>query len=112
MAALEAARALPEVSGPDVLLIDFRPDKRTAHRLARRLRERGVSVARDIIKRDLAGSLAYARAAAIRSAVVLGLADQPADTVVVHDVRTGTRRAIPLEEFERAVAQGDAPWTI
>ena len=42
MAALEAARALPEVAGPDVLLIDFSPDKRAAHRLARLLRERGV----------------------------------------------------------------------
>lgn len=110
MAALDAAGAMPAVSGPDVLLIDFSPDKRAAHRLARLLRERGVTVARDIIKRELAGSLAYARAAAIRSAVILGLADQPAGTVLVHDVRTEARRALPLEAFERAVAQGDAPW--
>lgn len=110
MAALEAAQALPAVSGPDVLLIDFSPDKRAAYRLARLLRERGVSVARDIIKRELAGSLAHARAAAIRSAVILGLADQPAGTVLVQDVRTGGRRNLPLDVFERAVAQGDAPW--
>ena len=110
MAALEAARALPAVSGPDVLLIDFSPDKRDAHRLARLLRERGVTVARDIIKRELAGSLAYAKAAAIRSAVILGAADQPAGTVLVHDVQTETRRAIALEAVEGAVAQGDAPW--
>lgn len=110
MAALEAARALPAVSGPDVLLIDFSPDKRDAHRLARLLRERGVTVARDIIKRELAGSLAYAKAAAIRSAVILGAADQPAGTVLVQDVQTETCRAMPLEVFERAVAQGDAPW--
>jgi ATP phosphoribosyltransferase regulatory subunit len=110
LAALEAAQALPEVVGPDVLLIDFSPDKRAAHRLARLLRERGVSVARDIIKRELDGSLAYARASAIRTAVILGLADQPAGTVVVHDLRTESRRAIPLEAFQRAVAQGDAPW--
>jgi ATP phosphoribosyltransferase regulatory subunit len=110
MAALEAARALPAVSGPDVLLIDFSPDKRAAHRLARVLRERGVTVARDIIKRELTGSLAYARAAAIRSAIILGLADQPAGTVLVHDVPSETRRTFPLDVFERAVAQGDAPW--
>jgi ATP phosphoribosyltransferase regulatory subunit len=110
MAALDAAGTMPAVSGPDVLLIDFSADKRDAHRLARLLRERGVTVARDIIKRELAGSLAYAKAAAIRSAVILGTADQPAGTVLVHDVRTETRRAIPLEAFERAVAQGDAPW--
>jgi histidyl-tRNA synthetase len=80
------------------------------YQLARLLRERGVTVARDIIKRELTGSLAYARAAAIRSAIVLGLADQPAGTVLVYDVPTGTRRPLSLDVFERAVAQGDAPW--
>jgi ATP phosphoribosyltransferase regulatory subunit len=110
LAALTTAEALPQVSGPDVLLIDFSPDKRAAHRLARLLRERGVTVARDIIKRELTGSLAYARAAAIRSAIILGLPDQPAGTVLVHDVPTETRRTLPLDVFERAVAQGDAPW--
>jgi len=110
MAALETAGAMPAVSGPDVLLIDFSPDKRAAHHMARLLRERGVTVARDIIKRELVGSLAYARAAAIRSAVILGLPDQPAGTVLIHDVPTETRRTLPLDVFERAVAQGDAPW--
>jgi histidyl-tRNA synthetase len=100
------------VSGPEVLLIDFSPDKRTAHRLARLLRERGVTVARDIIKRELAGSLAYARAAAIRRAVILGAAGEPPGTVLVHDLTTGVRHTTSLEAFERAVAQGDAPWTV
>jgi len=112
MAALDASRGLPEVSGPEVLLIDFSPDKRTAHRLARLLRERGVTVARDIIKRELEGSLAYARAAAIRRAVILGAAGEPPGTVLVHDLMTGVRHTISLEAFERAVAQGDAPWTV
>jgi ATP phosphoribosyltransferase regulatory subunit len=112
MAALEAARNLPEVSGPEVLLIDFSPDKRTAHRLARLLRERGISVARDIIKRELAGSLAYARAAAIRRAIILGAAGEPAGTVLLHDLRTDVRQTVPLDAFERAVARGDVPWAV
>jgi ATP phosphoribosyltransferase regulatory subunit len=112
MAALEAARALPEVAGPEILLIDFSPDKRAAHRLARLLRERGAAVARDIIKRELAGSLAYAKAAAIRYAVILGLEDRPAGTVVVHAVRTDVQCAFSLEAFERDVAAGDTPWSI
>ncbi len=112
LAALAAAEALPEVSGPDVLLIDFSPDKRAAHRLARLLRDRGLAVARDIIKRDLAGSLAYAGASAIRRAVILGSAEQPPETVLVHNLATGTRRALPLEAFVRAVEQGDSPWEV
>ena len=110
MAALEAGQALPEVSGPDVLLIDFSPDKRTAHRLARLLRDRGLAVARDIIKRDLAGSLAYARAAAIRRALILGSTEQPPETVLIHDLSTQGRRILPLEAFMQAAAQGDSLW--
>jgi hypothetical protein len=30
--------------------------------------------------------------------------------VLVYDVPTGTRRPLSLDVFERAVAQGDAPW--
>ncbi len=110
LAALTAAQALPKVSGPDVLVIDFSPDKRTAHRLARLLRDRGFSVARDIIKRDLAGSLAYARASGTRRAVILGAAEQPPETVLCHDLATEVQRSTPLEVFVRALTQGDSPW--
>ncbi|MBI2001298.1 MAG: ATP phosphoribosyltransferase regulatory subunit, partial [candidate division NC10 bacterium] len=103
---------LPQVSGPDILLIDFSPDKRAAHRLARLLRDRGLAVARDIIKRDLAGSLDYARASAIRRAVILGSAEQPPETVLILDLATETRRSLPFEAFVQAVAQGESPWVI
>jgi ATP phosphoribosyltransferase regulatory subunit len=110
LAALAATETLPPTSGPDILLIDFSPDKRAAHRLARLLRERGIEVARDIIKRDLAGSLAFARASGIRRAVILGTAEQPAETVLIHDVTTELQQILPLDTFVRAVAQGDFPW--
>jgi ATP phosphoribosyltransferase regulatory subunit len=112
LAALAVAEALPEVSGPEVLLIDFSPDKRAAHRLARLLREQGIAVARDIIKRDLAGSLAYARASAVRRAVILGSAEQPPETVLIHDLATERRHSLPLEAFVRALAQGEPAWPI
>jgi len=107
---LAAAETLPAASGPDILLIDFSPDKRAAHRLARLLRDRGMAVARDIIKRDLVGSLAYAKASGIRRAVILGSADQPPETVLICDVTTETQRALPLEIFVQAIAQRDSPW--
>jgi len=110
MAALTASEALPRVAGPDVLVIDFSTDKRAAHRLARLLRDHGIAVARDIIKRDLAGSLDYARQSAIKRAVILGSAEQPPDTVLIHELATGVRRTLPLEAFMRAIAQGESPW--
>jgi ATP phosphoribosyltransferase regulatory subunit len=110
MAALTAAGALPEVAGPDVLLIDFSRDKRAAHRLARLLRERGLSVARDIIRRPLTGSLDYAKASAIPRAVILGSAEQPSGTVLVHTVATGARCVWPYDDFARAVERGEQVW--
>ncbi len=108
--ALAAAGTLPQATGPDILLIDFSQEKRAAHRLARLLRDRGIAVARDIIKRDLAGSLAYARASGIRRAMILGSAEQPPETVLIHDVTTEAKYTLPLETFILAVAQGDSPW--
>ncbi|HSB79821.1 MAG TPA: ATP phosphoribosyltransferase regulatory subunit [Candidatus Methylomirabilis sp.] len=110
MAALAGAQASPEVAGPDVLLIDFSPDKSAAHRLARLLRDRGFSVARDIIKRPLAGSLTYARASAIRRAVILGSEDQPPDTVVLWDLATNARHTLPLSVFMGSLTEGEPPW--
>jgi ATP phosphoribosyltransferase regulatory subunit len=107
MAALEAAQALPSVSGPDVLLIDFNPDKSLAHRLARLLREQGLAVARDIIRRPLGESLAYARTCAVRWALILGSQEQPASTLLVHEVATGHRRCLPLEGVEAAIQRGE-----
>jgi hypothetical protein len=31
--------------------------------------------------------------------------------VLIHDLRTDVRTIVPLEAFERAVAQGGDPWT-
>ena len=112
MAALAAAQALPEVAGPEVLLIDFSPDKSAAHRLARLLRDRGLSVARDIIKRPLAGSLAYAKASAIRRAVILGSEEQPPETVIICDLATDLRHTLPLPAFMEALLKGEMPWPV
>ena len=110
VAALEAAAALPDVAGPDVLLIDFSPDKRAAHRLARALRERGLAVARDIIRRELGGSLAYGKASGIRRAVVLGAADRPPGSAVIIDLASDAERVVPLHVFEQAVEGGGTIW--
>ncbi len=57
--------------GGDFLVIDFTREKKTGIRVARELRARGWRVARDIIRRDLADSLAYARSAGIPRCVVV-----------------------------------------
>ena len=56
----------------DFLIMDFKPDKRDALRIAKELRQRGYRVARDIIRRDLAGSLAYAQRMGIARGIILG----------------------------------------
>ncbi len=72
LTALERQGAAPVPRGTDFLLMDGRPDKCEALAVARALRARGYTVARDIIRRDYAGSLAYARYHGIAHVLLLG----------------------------------------
>ncbi len=91
-------------------LIDFSPDKRAAHRLARALRERGLAVARDIIRRELEGSLAYGKASSIRRAVILGAAGRPPGSAAIVDLASDAERVLPLHVFEQAIERGGTIW--
>ncbi len=67
-------RELEKVTGQsnDVLIFQSGKDKEPAQRLARVLRARGYSVARDIIPRDLDASIVYARKMNFRYMLVSG----------------------------------------
>jgi len=86
--------ALP---GPDFFIIDFTPEKTAALSLARRLRDLGRSVARDIVTRGLEESLAYARAQRVRRALVVGGPRVPAGELLVIDVASGRERAAKID---------------
>jgi ATP phosphoribosyltransferase regulatory subunit len=96
--ALENANPLPARSGADCLLMDFRKDKREALRISRELRRRGHRVARDIITRDLQGSLDYAKRTGIRYGLLMGLAPLTDDEAILHDVVAGTAERLALAD--------------
>ena len=108
--AVEAEGGAPVVSGPRFLIIDFNPDKRHALRIARILRERGYSAARDIIKRDLEGSLDYAKTSGISRAIVLGKPGVPQDQLIVRDLASGEEERVPIERFCADVERGERRW--
>jgi ATP phosphoribosyltransferase regulatory subunit len=56
----------------DVLIFQAGADKQPAQRLARALRQRGYAVARDIISRGLADTLAYAQKMNFRHVLING----------------------------------------
>ena len=94
MASQGVSAGLP---GPDFFIIDFTAEKTRALSLSRRFRDLGGSVARDIIGRPLAESLAYARQERARWALVIGGPDsQDVESVRVLDLGAGTERAIAL----------------
>jgi len=97
--ALEHANPLPARSGADCLLMDFRKDKHDALRISRELRRRGHRVARDIITRDLQGSLDYARRTGIRYGLLMGLAPLTDDEAMLHDVVAGTAERLALADI-------------
>jgi len=94
-----AAVSLP---GPDVFIIDFTAEKTRALALARRLRDLGGAVARDIISRPLAESLAYARQQRAHWTLVIGgpgVTPGDEDRVRVLDLETGGDEAVGIAEL-------------
>jgi ATP phosphoribosyltransferase regulatory subunit len=87
--AMESQGAGPALSGPDFFVIDFTADKNRALAISRRLRDAGAAVARDIISRPLAESLAYARGQRAVWALVIGGEGTDPDRIAVVDLRAG-----------------------
>src|SRR5574337_848645 len=100
----------PLMTGQKFLIIDFNPDKRQALRIARLLRERGYSAARDIIKRDLQGSFDYAKRSGIGRAIVLGLPHLPQDELLIKDLDSDAEERVPIERFCGEVERGERRW--
>jgi ATP phosphoribosyltransferase regulatory subunit len=84
------------LGGPDFFIIDFTRDKTAALSLARRLRDRGASVSRDIVSRGLAESLAYARAHRVRVALVVGGERIAPGEMLAIDLAAGTERVLAV----------------
>jgi ATP phosphoribosyltransferase regulatory subunit len=93
--AMESQGVAPSAPGPTFFIIDFTPEKGRALALARRFRDLGAEVARDILSRGLDESLAYARGQRMRWALIIGApGPEPAvapDAVRVVDLRGGGR---------------------
>ena len=98
MASQDRAAVVP---GPDFFIIDFTAEKTRALALSRRFRDGGWAVARDIISRPLAESLAYARQQRVRWALVIGgPGDLEADPERVRaiELEKGAERVLEIAE--------------
>lgn len=84
--------------GPDFFIIDFTAEKTAALSLARRLRDLGAAVARDIVSRALDDSLAYARAQRVRRVLVVGSPRTGPGELLAVDLRTGAACTLPVAE--------------
>ncbi len=100
--AMESQGKAVVLPGPDFFIIDFTLEKTRALALSRRFRDKGWAVARDIISRPLAESLAYARQQRARWTLVIGgpgTAEGEADHVRVLDLETGGERTVEVAEL-------------
>ena len=98
LSVMEAQGVSVALPGPDFFVIDFTQDKTAALQLARRLRDLGASVARDIVTRGLEESLAYARAQRARVALVAGGPRTRPGELLALDLADGSERALALGE--------------
>jgi len=110
--ALERQGAVQPRKVVDFLIVDFKPDKREALRIAQELRRRGYRVARDIIRRDLAGSLSYARRMGIARGIILGTNGLSDDEALLKDIDEGWERMVPIAQLLEVIeALGTAPFS-
>jgi ATP phosphoribosyltransferase regulatory subunit len=108
LSVMDAQRVTVPVAGPDYFIVDSTPEKVVALSLARRLRDGGRSVARDIVSRGLDESLAYARRQRARRALVVGSARTAPGQLLVMDLETGRERVVGIPEALEHPEQLDA----
>jgi ATP phosphoribosyltransferase regulatory subunit len=98
LSVMEAQGVQVPLRGPDFFIIDFTAEKTAALSLARRLRDLGRSVARDIVTRGLDESLAYARAQRAERVIVVGSPRTRAGEALVIDVAAATERVVTIDD--------------
>jgi ATP phosphoribosyltransferase regulatory subunit len=98
LAIMETQQVSVELPGPDFFIIDFTTEKTAALSLARRLRDLGASVARDIISRGLDESVQYARAQRVRHVLVVGSPRTGAGELLALDLKHDGERTAPVAE--------------
>jgi ATP phosphoribosyltransferase regulatory subunit len=116
LAIMDTQQVAVELPGPDFFIIDFTREKTAALSLARRLRDLGASVARDIISRGLEESIDYARAQRVRHVLVVGSPRSEAGELLVLDLKHGGERKVlvadvladPVKSFGELGGQRDA----
>src|SRR5207247_2126967 len=98
LAIMEHQQVPVELPGPDFFIIDFTTEKTAALSLARRLRDLGASVARDIISRGLDESVEYARAQRVRHVLVVGSPRTAAGELLSVDLKQGGERTLAVAD--------------
>lgn len=101
LALLNALGKRPEVEASktrDFLLFNLKEDRREVLEIAQRLRARGFTTARDIIRRDFDNSLAYAKRMNIKQMLVIG-GDYCADDEV-YVVRVADKNGMAVKKID------------
>ena len=98
LAVMEAQGVEVTLPGPDFFIIDFTVEKTVALSLARRLRDRGAAVARDLMTRELPASIAYARAQRARHALVVGSPRTGPDQLLALDLAGGGDHTLSIRD--------------
>ncbi len=98
LSVMEAQGVDVALPAPDFFIIDSTREKTAALSLARRLRDLGASVARDIVSRGLDESLTYARAQRVRRVLVVGSPRTRPGEMLVMDLAAGSERVVQIGE--------------
>ncbi len=92
---------LPHIEKKDFFIIDLTQDKKLAYLLSKELREKGFSVARDIVNRDYRESIEFAFSKGYKNVIVIGI-DTDVESLYIYS-NGGSSEVLPLREFLKKI---------
>ncbi|MDH3973949.1 MAG: ATP phosphoribosyltransferase regulatory subunit [Deltaproteobacteria bacterium] len=97
--ALEKQGETRGAGSPDFLLLNLGKEKHEALKVARHLRSKGLKVAREIAKRDIGGSLAFASSEVIDRLIIMGGNDLEKGHMLVKDIRNDKEEKVSIDDL-------------
>ncbi len=89
--ALDSQCAAPPTPSKGFLLVNMKKDRSDALKIARFLRSKGIRVARDMVKRDVRGSIEFARREKLDALIIIGGGEMSDEEFVVQYLEDGRR---------------------
>lgn len=97
--ALEKQGETRGAGSPDILLLNLSKEKHEALKVAKFLRSQGLKVVREIAKRDIQGSLSFAKSESIDRLIIIGGDDLDKGQMIVRNITNEKEEKLRIDDL-------------